>query len=222
MNSLARLIIIALIVNAIGLYSDFAQAETMYVTDVLRVTVREGSGSDYKIIDVIESGQEVQVISSFDQWAKVRLPDGREGWVVAKYLTPNKSGSGDFKQLKEKESLLDARNSALQRENDQLRDEIKNVGLQLAETKQNLCLTNKLFETLKANPETYIDLEAKYREAEKKLSLQKSKMENLEDEITRLTRQQNVIWLLSGAGILLIGFLIGYNARREKSRSSLL
>jgi SH3 domain protein len=220
MNSLIKVFVIALILFAVVSYS--AQAETMYVTDVLRITVREGNGLDYKIIDVLESGQEVEVISSGDEWAKVRLSNGKEGWMAGKYLTSQKPGSAALNKLQEKEALLNSQNSALRTENSQLRDELKNISLQLAESKQALFVTNKSFETLKDSPNSYVELETKYKEAEKKLSLQKNKMENLEDELTRLLRQQNVMWLLAGAGILLVGFIIGYNARRDKRRSSLL
>ena len=220
MNSLIKLVAVALILSAVISYS--AQAETMYVTDVLRLTVREGNGPDYKIIDVIESGQEVEVISSGGEWVKVRLPDGKEGWLIAKYLTSQKPGGAALKKLQEKEALLDTQNSALRAENKQLRDEINNVSLRLAEAKQALFVTNKSYETFAANPDSCVELKTKYIEAEKKLSLQKSKTENLEDELTRLLRQQNVMWLLAGAGILLVGFIIGYSARRDKKRSSLL
>lgn len=220
MNPIIKLIVITLILLALVSYS--AQADTMYVTDLLRITVREGKGPDFKIIDVVESGQEVEVISTSNEWAKVRLPNGKEGWLAGKYLTSQKAGSSALKKLQEKEALLNTQNAALRTEIDQLRDEIKNINLQLAESKHALLVTNKSIETLKDSPSSYVELETKYREAEKKLSLQKSKMENLEDELTRLLRQQNVMWLLAGAGILLVGFIIGYSARRDKNRSSLL
>jgi SH3 domain protein len=194
----------------------------MYITDILRITVREGSGSEFKIIDVIESGHEVEVISTVDEWAKVRLPNGKEGWLIAKYLTPKKSGGTDFRKLQGKEALLDKQDTVLKTENRQLRDELKKINLQLSESRQVLAVTADSFETLKKSSGNYIEIEKKYNEAEKKLSSQKKKIDYLEEENIRLSRQQNYIWLLTGAGILLVGFIIGYNARRDKRRSSLL
>jgi len=220
MNPVMKLIVITLILIAGVSYS--AHAEKMYVTDVLRISVREGSGSDYKIIDVIESGHEVEVISTVDEWAKVRLPNGKEGWLIAKYLTPKKSGGTDFRKLQEKEALLDKQDTVLKTENRQLRDELKKINLQLSESRQVLAVTADSFETLKKSSSNYIEIEKKYNEAGKKLSSQKKKIDYLEEENIRLSRQQNYIWLLTGAGILLVGFIIGYNARRDKRRSSLL
>jgi len=216
MNPIIRLIATTFILLACISYS--AQAETMYITDVLRITVREGNGLDYKIVDVLESGQEVEVISKSNEWAKVRLQNGKIGWLAGKFLTSQKAGNAALKKMQEKEALLNTQNAALRKENDKLRDELKKINLQLAESKQALSITDKSTETLKDDPSSYVELETKYREAEKKLSLQNSKMENLEDELTRLLRQQNVIWLLAGAGILLVGFIIGYGAKRDKRR----
>lgn len=222
MNVLIRSILIALISLSVVSYSASVRAETMYITDILRITVREGSGSEFKIIDVIESGHEVEVISTVDEWAKVRLPNGKEGWLIAKYLTPKKSGGTDFRKLQGKEALLDKQDTVLKTENRQLRDELKKINLQLSESRQVLAVTADSFETLKKSSGNYIEIEKKYNEAEKKLSSQKKKIDYLEEENIRLSRQQNYIWLLTGAGILLVGFIIGYNARRDKRRSSLL
>ncbi len=222
MNVLIRSILIALISLSVVSYSASVRAETMYITDILRITVREGSGSDFKILDVIESGHEVEVISTVDEWAKVRLPNGKEGWLIAKYLTPKKSGGTDFRKLQGKEALLDKQDTVLKTENRQLRDELKKINLQLSESRQVLAVTADSFETLKKSSGNYIEIEKKYNEAGKKLSSQKKKIDYLEEENIRLSRQQNYIWLLTGAGILLVGFIIGYNARRDKRRSSLL
>jgi SH3 domain protein len=209
MKSIIRLTLIVLI--SFGAISYSARSETMYITDVLKISVREGNGPDYKIIGVIESGQEVEVISTNGDWAKVRLLNGREGWLNSKYLTAWKSGGTDLKKIKEKEALLNRQNTAL-------KDELKNLSLQLAESRQALSETAKSLETLKDSSRNYVDLENKYNEAEKKLAFQKNKMDELEDENTKLSLQQNVV----GAVILLVGFIIGYNARRDKSKSSLL
>jgi SH3 domain protein len=219
MKSLIRVIVMILI--PIAFVSFTALAETMYVTDVLKINVREGSGVDYKAVGVVESGQEVEVISTNGEWAKVLLRNGIEGWLNSKYLTSFRSGSTDLKKLQEKEALLNNQNTALKNENIQLKDELKNTGIQLAESMQALSVTTKSFETLKENSNNYIELENKYNEAKKRLTSQKNKIDDLEEENIRLLRQQNVIWLLAGAGILLVGFIIGYNARRDKSRSSI-
>jgi len=219
MNSLIKWFIITGSVAA--LFASVVQAETMYVRDILKITMRAGRGVEYKILEVLESGKEVEVLSIDEEWANVRLQNGKEGWVSGKYLTPEKTDSLVLKRIQEKESLLGSQIAGLRAENVKLKDEVKGLNLQLAESRQNLFEINKSYENLKNKSGGYIQLESDYKKAAQKLAEQNNKAESLEDELTRLLQQQNIKWFFSGAAVLLVGFIIGYSARRQK-RSSLL
>ena len=52
-----------------------------YVTDIMKITMRTGQGLDYKILDWVKSGEEVEILQQGDQWTMVRRADGKEGWV---------------------------------------------------------------------------------------------------------------------------------------------
>lgn len=219
MSSLIKWFIITGSVAA--LFASVVQAETMYVRDILKITMRAGRGVEYKILEVLESGKEVEVLSIDEEWANVRLQNGKEGWVSGKYLTPEKTDSLVLKRIQEKESLLGSQIAGLRAENVKLKDEVKGLSLQLAESRQNLFEINKSYENLKSKSGGYIQLESDYKKAAQKLAEQNNKAESLEDELTRLLQQQNIKWFFSGAAVLIIGFIIGYSARRQK-RSSLL
>ncbi len=79
-----------------------ALAETMYVSDVLKLIVREGKGTGEKIITVLQSGQPVEVLQPEDDWALVRFNDGQEGWVLNRYLTGKVTNNIKLKLLKKK------------------------------------------------------------------------------------------------------------------------
>jgi len=217
MNSLIKWCVITGSVAA--LFASVVQAETMYVRDILKITMRAGRGVEYKLLDVLESGQETEVLSIDDEWANVRLQNGKEGWVSSKYLTPEKTSSLVLKKIQEKESLLGSQVSALRTENAKLKDEVKRLGLQLAESNQNIFEINKSYEYLKNNSGGYIQLESDYKKAAQKLAEQSKKAESLEDELTKVLQQQNIKWFFSGAAVLILGIIIGYSARREKRRS---
>jgi SH3 domain protein len=219
MNSLIKWFIITGSVAA--LFASVVQAETMYVRDILKITMRAGRGVEYKILEVLESGKEVEVLSIDEEWANVRLQNGKEGWVSGKYLTPEKTDSLVLKRIQEKESLLGSQIAGLRAENVKLKDEVKGLNLQLAESRQNLFEINKSYENLKSKSGGYIQLESDYKKAAQKLAEQNNKAESLEDELTRLLQQQNIKWFFSGAAVLIVGFIIGCSARRQK-RSSLL
>ncbi len=217
MNSLIKWCVITGSVAAF--FASAVQAETMYVRDILKITMRAGRGTEYKILEVLESGQEVETLSIDDEWARVRLQNGKEGWVSGKYLTPEKTSSQILKRLQEKESLLGSQLSVLRTENAKLSGEVKGLGLQLAESRQNLVEITKTYENLKNNSGGYIQLESDHKKVAQKLAEQSKKAESLEDELTKVLQQQNIKWFFSGAAVLILGIIIGYSARREKRRS---
>ncbi len=69
---------------------DFAHAETMYVADIVKITVRTGPGTEHKIITMVKSGQKVEVLQPDIHWSEVRLTNGKQGWVLNRFLTTEK------------------------------------------------------------------------------------------------------------------------------------
>lgn len=123
--------------------------------------------------------------------------------------------------MSEKESLSKSQIDILRAENAELNEEIKKLNLLLANKKYALAILNKSLESIKDTSAEYTELETKYNEAALMISKQNKKVDDLEDEITKLLRQQNIRWFFSGGAVFLLGFIIGYSARREKRRSLL-
>lgn len=67
-----------------------AAAETAYVTDNLRLGLHQAADTSDRAFRSLESGQEVEILSRDRNYAKVRLPDGTEGFVKATYLVSEK------------------------------------------------------------------------------------------------------------------------------------
>jgi len=74
------------IVFFIVLFSTVVQAETMYVGDIIKITVRTGPGINHKIVAMINSGERVEVLKPEDEWSLVRITNGKEGWVLSRFL----------------------------------------------------------------------------------------------------------------------------------------
>lgn len=63
-----------------------AQAESVYVNDVLRVGVRTQPDSNETPVAVVISGTELSVLERRDGYVRIRTPDGVEGWVSDSYV----------------------------------------------------------------------------------------------------------------------------------------
>jgi uncharacterized protein YraI len=52
------------------------------------LNLRKGPGFSEEVIQILEIGQKLTILekSEDELWLKVRLPDGKEGWVFARYV----------------------------------------------------------------------------------------------------------------------------------------
>ena len=65
-------------------------AEPAYVTDQLRLGVHEASDTSDRPFTNVSSGDRLDVLEETQYYARVTIPDGREGWVKKNYLLPDK------------------------------------------------------------------------------------------------------------------------------------
>ena len=55
---------------------------------VKRANIRNGPGKSYGIVSVLNYGTSIALLNeSQGIWTKIKLPDGREGWVAKKLIT---------------------------------------------------------------------------------------------------------------------------------------
>ena len=71
----------------VGCTSGALHAEQLYVADKLVLNVYAEAGSNGSRVATIETGDTVEEIERNENAVHVRLPDGREGWVGANYLS---------------------------------------------------------------------------------------------------------------------------------------
>ena len=64
-----------------------------YVRDELRINMRTGPGTQYRILKALASGDKVSRLDSSGDWIQVRTPEGLEGWVPGGYLSPEPPAS---------------------------------------------------------------------------------------------------------------------------------
>lgn len=205
------------------LLSTAVLAETKhYINDSMKITMRTGPATDRKIIALLSVGQEVEVLKAENEWTLVRLLNGKEGWVISRFITDQIPESIQLEALKKNHSALQTKAASLMEENKALKDENRTLGMNLntSETKQKSL--NKSYETLKRESKQFLDLQAKYKESTSKLAAQTQKAEKYEDELTKLLWNKNIKWFLSGAGVLILGFIIGFSTKRQRRHSSLL
>ena len=213
------------IVFFIVLFSTAVYAETMYIDDIIKITFRTGPGIDHKIVAMIKSGEKVEVLKPdepVEQWSFVRLTDGKEGWVLSRFLKSKEPDGLILERLKKKHTAIKNQAVSLIEENKVYKKENKKLNSELKTNKEMLDKIKSSYETLKKESAEFLELKSNYEKTSSKLAEQTKKAEKLEEELTKLLLHQNIKWFLSGAGVLLLGFVIGFSTKRQRRRSSLL
>ncbi len=164
----------------------------------------------------------MEVLEPTDQWTRIRLPSGKEGWVVSRFLTSKLPSRIELNKLKEKHKALLALADSPYNEISKLKDENQKLKAELAVSEKTLNALKTSYETLKSKSASLLTLQANSKNSVARLSEQQKEVERLEEELSKLERRQYIYWFLSGAAVLFVVFLMGFSAKRQLRRSSFL
>jgi SH3 domain protein len=211
-----------------------ATAETRYVSDTLVITVRElPDGSSTRIKSIV-TDTPFEALEESGEYLKIRLDDGTEGYVTERYTTTSTPKPVLIEKLKsEKEKLqkqydelaasLNKKEGAVlakQKELQSTLDAVKKELAQLATEKKKLesdfANLDKEHATLKTNADNVVQIvnqSEKFRAENERLTIE---LESLQGENAMLLRTAVIKWVLTGAGILLIGWIMGKASRNKR------
>jgi SH3 domain protein len=200
-----------------------AHAATMYVTDEIPVMVRREPGANRKIVAMPNTGTRVDVLENTDEgWSRVRLPDGKEGWTLTRYLTKGPSKQVIINGLQRENKTLREKSKTLSEENPRLKTERTELEKALAEQTRTAENLKQSYETLKRESSKFLALKASYEKASHELAESTQRQAELEEEVKALRNNKILRWFLAGAAVLLVGMIIGFMSRRPKRRPTLL
>ena len=218
-QSLCRLFITGAVILFLA---TIAQAETRYVIDKMQITFRTGPGNDRKILSLLNSDQQVTVLQPEGEWAKVVLQNGKEGWVLQRYLSAEAPCRIRIKDVNQSLEALKTELESVQKTNQQLEGDKAKLEMDLKETQQSLTKTKQSYEKLKKDAVGFLELKARHDKTVERLSTQTQKANALDKELNSTLKKQNIRWFLGGAGVLVLGFVVGFSTKRQKRHSSLL
>jgi SH3 domain protein len=201
-------------------FSSVLQAKTMYVNDVIKITLRTGPGISHKVIEMLESGQAVDVMETSKDWVHVRLPDGRDGWVLTRFLTSKMPDDIQLNLIQEKQDKMTKQLADLKEENERLKLENQKQIAESANEKKELESLTKSYNTLVTESKDFLKMKADYENAAREAAEQTDRANTLQSRLASLEWRQNVAYFLSGGLLFLIGFLIGSSSERRKRQQT--
>jgi len=188
-----------------------ALAETRYVSDRLEITLRTGTSTQYSIIRMLPSGMRLEVLErdADSGYTRVRTPDGTEGWVLARYLMEQPAARDQVAVATERASNaslrvtdLEAQVEALSAERDALQAQRDGLESELAEVRAEL-------ERIRRVSASAVELDNANRELRTRVAAAEQDGTLLRAEIAELKRNTQRDWFVAGAGVLLLGLVLG-------------
>ncbi|HBE93693.1 MAG TPA: TIGR04211 family SH3 domain-containing protein [Gammaproteobacteria bacterium] len=195
-------------------------AKTAYISDQLKITMRSGESTTHKVIKMLPSGMQVNVIgqNSKTGYSKIRLPSGSTGYVLTRMVLSERPAR---ERLAEAEKQLQM-----------LRQEPDKLGSQLATLQDNYQTLQRQYDTLALENEQLNSEIESLRQAsaepmriarERDQSVEKNRQ--LNDELAtlklsnqRLTDKTEQNWFMIGAVAIVVGILLGLILPRLRVR----
>ncbi len=194
----------------LGCVATSVAARTMYATDTFEIVVRSSKQIvSRNIVKVLPSGTPVEVRDMDDVWAAVRLEDGRTGFVESKQLIEREP----YKVTAER----------LQLEIGQHRERAGPMTQQLASLQQieaQFRDISQKYEQLRqdANTKAQLETKAKYTALQQAHAEVQQQLTVLTEAHTALRNSTRLLWFLCGAGVILIGWVLGMTSARWRGR----
>ena len=188
-----------------------AQAQTKYISDALEVPLRAGTSTRYKIVRMLVSGTPVEVIGSDAKsgYTQVRVQGGAQGWILTRYLMDDPTPRERMIRAEKALEPATTENAKLKQQLQQLAEEKRAVEAKYEQLRtdsqqlsQELAQIHKTAANAIAIDERNKDLEKQMVELERELQIVQQENQILSDNSTQA-------WFLRGAGVLLLGGVIG-------------
>ncbi len=209
-------------------------AETQYVSDELMITLREGQGNEYKIIKMLKTGTPLEIIEESEQYLKVRIESGSEGWVLKQYVTGvtpkpeiiaglerelDRLNTKIEQYKKDKESLKDDLKTANSDHNNKTRDLQQDVSAsreKAEQTSSDLKKITKKYNALLKDAKDVVLLVKERDNIKASNSELHTKTEHLRKENDELRLSQRIWWFVAGGGVFFVGWIVGKISRQRK------
>ncbi len=219
-----NLVLFLLLILGISVFnSNPAQAETRYVKPSADVVVRRGQGNKYKIIAMAKEGTAVQFLEEGNGYSRIRLPNGKEGWILKRFLSSHPP-------LKEVVATLRTENAGLLENQTALNQRIDalETALTISEQQRDLALQDRdkiqsQYQQLQQDTADVVQIKTDMHETSAKNRGLMQDLATVRQDNNSLRSDYSLKWFLAGGGVLLFGMIMGGLLRGSgKRKPSLL
>ena len=188
-----------------------ALAETRYVSDRLEIQMRTGKGTKYKILRMLKSGTALEIleVDQEDGYSRVRAPGGVEGWVLSRYLMKGQAARDRLADAEKQLAQLELENRKLKTSFGELQQAKGSSDHQRKELdKQNRMVTQEL-EEIRRTASSALAIDSENKELKSRMVALERNLQTVQQENENLKDRTARDWFMVGAGVVLLGIIVG-------------
>ncbi len=188
-----------------------ALAQTRYVTDEFKITMRSGQSAKHRVVQMIKSGAPVTVLDVNKEtgYTHVRTGTGKTGYILSRQLLNQPVAREQLASLQARIQLLESAPGELSSKLAKLSREYEAL-IQTHKTvvKEKETSTQEL-EELKRVSANAVEINRERKSLRKQVATMSHDLEDLQQEIRELKNSAAQRWFLIGGGVVLGGVLLG-------------
>jgi SH3 domain protein len=200
-------------------------AETRYVTDQFRITLRSGESASHRIMKMIPTGEPLNVLSTNKEtgYSRVRTNDGKVGYVLTRQLEKQPVARDRLVAMEQRLRELEAAPSELRSRLNSLLQEhetLQRSHKELEEAKRNV---DTELATLQRTSANAVRISNERNELRKRVAALTREVDELKQQNRELENSSARRWFLIGGGVLAGGIVLGLilpNLRVRRKRDS--
>jgi SH3 domain protein len=202
-----------------------AQAETVYVTDNLNLSLRSEENNTSKVIKLLPTGTPLTIVeeNKGTGFARVRLHDGTEGYMPIRNTMKEPPSRSQLDVANKNLASLQAENASLKAELNTVKESITpGSTLEQSLARERDMLSRELSE-LKKTAASTVELKNQRDELQERVVNVERELQQFKLENQALQDTTNQDWFLYGGLLSLVGVILGFILPKlswRRSRSS--
>ncbi|MFT5220562.1 MAG: SH3 domain protein [Planctomycetota bacterium] len=205
---------------ALTMISPFVTASTKYITDEFEVTLRSGTSTSNSIVRMLSSGDTVTLLEQnlASKYSLVETTDQKKGYILSRFLVDTVPAKD---QLIDLSSTVQRQSSLLGEQKLQIQQQLEIIDQERADNallKQTLLATEQQLSKIKSAAENTLSILDRNRKLEATMTELVVEKDRLSAENLKLKDSTKMNYLIRGAIISLVAFLIGIVITRIRWR----
>jgi len=201
---------LVLVVAGLGI-SLSAAAQDAWVSDQFEVMLRSGPSTSNAIERMLPSGTALEVLETDAEtgYSRVRTVAGTEGWVLTRYLMNEPSAREQLERLSSRLTNANATGSSLSAQLNAVRGEYDAATSRIAALERDKLALQQELEEIKRTAANVLAIDGQNKDLREQLATTEIELRTLEQRNRELTGQTTRYWFATGAGVLLLGMILG-------------